>query len=406
MILVATTAATAAHAGGGPENVLLLVNTNSLDSKTIANYYIALRRIPASNVVYIDWQGALETCQGEAFSEKILRPAMQAINDRGLGAQIDYVVYSCDFPWRVNLKTLFPEAKFDLTTRPWASTTSATYLWHYVRDKNPAMMLPVVNWYVSPSGGNNLAVCQKLKNVKSHGFCATTFWTAEGETTKDRSKGQSYLLSTMLGVTSGCGNTIPEVLSYLKRSARVDGTQPQGTFYYMKNNSIRSRPRQDCYDAAGTDLRRFGVGAVVLPGVLPKGAKDVLGIMTGTPKFDFPASGSTLLPGAICDNLTSFGGVLQTGVSQTPLVEFLRAASGCLWHHRRTNRHASQISAAVAVHSLRTRLLACRIVLPVGGGPIHVACGGRSALPAVCRFSQGDARRHQAGTEGAGHAPH
>ena len=47
-----------AFAGGGPENVLLLVNSNSSGSKTIANHYIQLRNIPASNVVYIDWQGA------------------------------------------------------------------------------------------------------------------------------------------------------------------------------------------------------------------------------------------------------------------------------------------------------------------------------------------------------------
>ena len=58
----------AAWAGGGPENVLLLVNSNSLNSKTIANHYIALRNIPPSNVVYIDWRGGLEDWPGQCFS--------------------------------------------------------------------------------------------------------------------------------------------------------------------------------------------------------------------------------------------------------------------------------------------------------------------------------------------------
>jgi hypothetical protein len=48
--------ATQAFAGGGPENVLLLVNANSESSKTVANHYIALRQIPATNVLYIDWK--------------------------------------------------------------------------------------------------------------------------------------------------------------------------------------------------------------------------------------------------------------------------------------------------------------------------------------------------------------
>ena len=39
---------------------------------------------------------------------------------------------------------------------------------------------------------------------------------------------------------------------------------------------------------------------------------------------DFKASGSTILPGAICDNFTSFGGQMGSGSGQTLLSEFLR----------------------------------------------------------------------------------
>lgn len=327
LVLAATAAASCAWAGGGPENVLLLVNSNSLNSKTIANHYIALRNVPATNVVYVDWRGGLEGCQGVYFAGQILQPAIDAIGERGLSAQIDYVVYSCDFPWKVSLQSLFPEAKFDALTHPWASTTSATYLWQYVRDKNPAMMLPVVNWYVSPSSGDNYIQCQKLDKAESRGFHATTFWTANGSKTSDRSKGQSYLLSAMLGVTQGRGNTVDEVLAYLQRAAAADGTRPRGAFYYMKTNDRRSLPRHNCYDAAATQLKRMGASAVVLPGVLPTGAKDVLGIMSGAEGLDLGKSGVRLLPGAICDNLTSYGGVLEASSSQTPLTDFLRAGA-------------------------------------------------------------------------------
>ena len=325
----------ARSAGGGPENVLLLVNSNSLNSKTIANHYIALRNIPACNVVYIDWRGGIEAAQGIYFADRILQPAIKAISDRGLAAQIDYVVYSCDFPWKINLTSLMPDFKFEMTTKPEASCTGATYLWQFVRDKNPAMMSPVVNWYVSPNDHDNVVQCQQLGKVESRGFHSRYVWTPDGGKTNDRSQGQSYLLSTMLGVTSGRGNTVDEILAYLKRGAAADGTQPRGTFYYMKNNDVRSQSRHACFDAAVAVLKQMGASAVVLPGVLPTGAKDVLGIMTGMDEIDFAEAGLKLMPGAICDNLTSYGGMLEAKPWQTPLSEYLRhgatAASGTVF---------------------------------------------------------------------------
>jgi hypothetical protein len=71
----------------------------------------------------------------------------------------------------------------------------------------------------------------------------------------------------------------------------------------------------------------MGASAAVLPGVIPTGAKDVLGFMTGAADFDFGKSGSRLMPGAICDNLTSYGGALEKNMGQTPLSEFLRAGA-------------------------------------------------------------------------------
>jgi uncharacterized protein (TIGR03790 family) len=312
------------QAGGGPEKVLLLVNTNSLGSKTIANHYIALRNIPTSNVVYVDWRGGIEGCQGPQFSGQILKPAIDAIQSRGLANQIDYVVYSSDFPWRVDLKKLFPDQAFGRPNYPVASCTGATYLWRYVRDKNPALMSPDANWYVAPGDGDNLFKCEKLGNVESRGFRSTTFWDPNGAATKEPTTGQSYLLSTMLGVTTGRGNTVDEVLAYLRRSAAADGTRPRGTFFYMKNKDVRSQARDSCYDAVAQQLNRMGVSAAVVAGILPQRARDVLGIMTGTREFNFGASGSRLMPGAICDNLTSFGGNLTLQSSQTPLTDFMR----------------------------------------------------------------------------------
>ena len=72
--------------------------------------------------------------------------------------------------------------------------------------------------------------------------------------------------------------------------------------------------------------------AEILEGTVPQGKNDVQGAMMGVADFDWKASGSTILPGAICEHFTSFGGDLHKGAGQTPLSELLRygaaAASG------------------------------------------------------------------------------
>ena len=62
-----------AWATGGPENVLLVVNPHSADSLAIANHYAALRRIPASNLLFLDWDPKLENTDVVTFRDSLYR---------------------------------------------------------------------------------------------------------------------------------------------------------------------------------------------------------------------------------------------------------------------------------------------------------------------------------------------
>ena len=310
-----TTVGATARAGGGPENVFLLVNSHSEASKTIANHYIQLRDIPASNVFYLNWQGSLERVRVSEFRQKILQPALAAMHERGLGQQIDYLVYSSDFPWSVGLKSDFFETKLPKHLRPIGSITGVTYLWRFTQAKSLGVLAMDSNRYASiPKGEDNSTV--------SRGFRSLYGWGTEGELLIEG--GPSYLLSTMLAVTSGRGNTVDEAIAYLARSAQADGTRPSGTIYYVKNKDVRSQARHDAFPHAVAELQSLGVNAQIVGGKVPKGKKDVQGAMLGTANFDWAKSGSQILPGAICEHFTSYGGVMTKEFYQTPLSEFLR----------------------------------------------------------------------------------
>ncbi len=306
----------------------LVVNANSWASLTVANQFIALRRLPPINVYYLNWDGGFESTDGQTFRDQILTPVLDALDKRGIYNQIDYIIYSSDLPYSVGLaKDYDPFVKQGKYPRPYeyytplVSINSATYLWHLVENKLPLAMELEVNRYMR----NFTNVKQKNTRqvaAPSHGFHSWYGWGRDGALIEGG--GQPYMLSTMLGVTSGRGNSVYEVLDYLKRSAAADGTSPKGTIYFTRTDNVRSTSRQDEVAEAMRELEKLGVASRVVTTAMPMQAGDVQGLLSGVETFSWPATGSTILPGAICDNFTSFGGVLREDSSQTPLTEFLR----------------------------------------------------------------------------------
>lgn len=318
---------TCAFAGGGPENVLLLVNAASEDSRTVANHYVKLRGIPASNVVVLSDITSDESIGVEDFRTKILVPALREMAARGIGGQIDYIVYSVDFPTQVDLTGDGRPAGLPATGKldpfaPKGSLNSMTYLWQLVMTKDSR--------YVGNNTNRYWRHPQNRPALATQGFGAWRGWDDNGAALAEG--GMHYYLSTMLGVTGRRGNTPAEIVAYLDAAAKADGTQPKGTIYYVQSeDKARSGPRHGLYDAAVKELGRLDVRGEVLRGQMPMGKADVQGVMMGVGKFDWSTSGSRIMPGAICDHLTSFGGVFSGGGSQTPLTAYLKygAAGAC-----------------------------------------------------------------------------
>ncbi len=318
-----------ATAGVGPENVLLVVNPSSPASMCIANHYVQLRQIPADNVLYLPWNPNEEHVAVDAFRKKILLPILQTISDRRLGNQIDAVVYSSDFPWAVRLDadvqkflkempqptTSSKKPEWPTVLTPVGSINGLTYLWQPVLAGAKDYFDLQNNYYMREATGSK-------HEVSTAGFRGNRLYDKYGEVVA--SGGRRFFLSMMLGVTQGRGNTVPEVLDYLRRSVKADGTHPKGTIYFVQNSDIRSKVRHALFPDAVRELKSLGVAAEIVYGTVPMTKNDVQGVIMGTADFNWRASGSTILPGAICEHFTSYAGIMSSKASQTPLSEFLR----------------------------------------------------------------------------------
>jgi hypothetical protein len=172
----------------------------------------------------------------------------------------------------------------------------------------------------------------KLRFQPAVGFRSNYIWTG-GNTPMVNEEVESldrYYLSTLLTYTGRQGNSVNEVLSYLSASVSSDGSFPDGTVYLMENRDIRSLTRERYFHTTVEALAERGRHAKILAkgqrgqdGVLPQNKDDVIGAVIGARKFDWGNSRSRLLPGAIAESLTSYGGHFNK-YKQTKLTEFLR----------------------------------------------------------------------------------
>ena len=401
-----------AAAGGGPETTLLVVNARSPASLEVANRWASARGLPESHVVWIDDVPNLHWIGLDEFLEVIWKPIAAHLERL---PDIDTVVYSADFPYAVDVSSLFDKKSPppQRTGQPIASLTGVTYLWRRTVARDPTLVSLTANRYYvpgtaatrdptraevehwraaqgaldandlktaaerldkllatyveSPPAWYNYACCLAMLGrpddaVKALSSAVDHGWTEAEHTERDehlasirdrpelaeilrrmrtaggfvaarafdatkkwgRDDRDRYLLCTMLGYSGSLGNTVPEINAYLAAAIGADGTKPNGTVYLPKNENVRSTARHGFFPATAKALRDLGRKAEIIENAkLPTGKDDVIGVVAGTAAFDWSGTKSRILPGAICEHLTSFGARFAAP-GQTKISELLR----------------------------------------------------------------------------------
>lgn len=434
-LLVLFSVARPVEGGLGPENVAVVVNAGSHSSRTVANAFVYGRGIPVDNIIYLSDVPGFEHIGVDDFRERLLKPVLKTIEDRGLTPQIDCIAWSSDFPYAVDVQSDIAAAglKLPQVFTPTASINGLTFLHELVLAKDPRYLELNSNWYyrktfrkgrkpqdIKPptddertrfrdamklvqekkwnkaaealaelaksrpeeaplhynlacamaqtgkpdeamkalataveAGWSDRAHVEKDEDLKSLrerddykallpkiipprfeveptvGFRSSYRWNERGDRVEEG--GRRYLLSVMLAVTSGRGTSIDEAVGQLHRSKDAEDLREilDGTFYFLKNGDVRARTREWAFESAADQLRTLGRKAEIIDGTIPQKKEDVAGAVVGIADFDWPRSASKILPGAIVEHLTSFGGVLREHSGQTPLTAFLKAgASG------------------------------------------------------------------------------
>jgi hypothetical protein len=129
---------------------IVVVNGDSVDSRTLANHFCQLRKIPHRNVIVLRSVPAGDQITVDEFRDTILGPVLKEIEARGLTPTIQGIVYSSDMPTAVqcqgDLNELKDRSKY-LT--PVASINGLTYMFRWVMTKNPSYIGFESNWYAA-----------------------------------------------------------------------------------------------------------------------------------------------------------------------------------------------------------------------------------------------------------------
>jgi uncharacterized protein (TIGR03790 family) len=286
-------------AGGSGLNVVVVVNQNSTNSVQLGNYYCEKRCVPPQNLLRItNWTGGNVEWTTSDFTNSLVNPLLSMLTSRGLTNQIDYVVLSMDFPYRV----------VQTGAQSGNNSTTAALFYGFKTDDCTSDC---------PEGipGCNLPAASSNAYAASEGIFRQT---------PPISAGSNSWLVTML-----TSSNLAQAEAIIDRSTAGDGTFSTQTVWLAKTSDLARNVRYLEFDNTIFDVRLAGDFSIQRTNLdSPYGLTNLLGYQTGLAGFNILPN--ALVPGAIADSLTSYAGLLyENSYGQTTLLAFMNAgASG------------------------------------------------------------------------------
>ena len=276
-------------AGGSGLNVVVVVNQNSTNSVQLGNYYCEQRQVPPQNVLRANWTGGNIQWLPSDLQSVIRTPLLAMLSARQLTSQIDYVLLSMDFPYRV------------IDTNGVNGTTSDLF-YGFIPDGTPGPGLPASCALPSASSNSYAASELPFRSI-APGLSSTNFLTVMLTS--------SNLAQAKLVVDHGLAS---------------DDSFPTQTVYLAKSDDTARNIRYTLFDDAVFNTRLGGSYAMQRTNTdMPNSLGYILGYQNGYATIPNPPT--IFAPGALADELTSYGGVLYEAANQTTALVFLNSGA-------------------------------------------------------------------------------
>ena len=241
-------------AGGGPANVLLVMNANSKDSLEIGNAYRLARDIPYNNIVTLTTSTNFETSY-QVYQDDIETPILTHLKNHQLLDQIFFIVLTCGIP----------------------------------------QMITVADGRATAS----LLSSMNLPNRQADLLIANPYFNAP-----DAFSQRSASLKGMYLVTVLNGYHTADMHRLINNGANADSTFPIGRYLFQTNGAIFSR----------LDKVKSMLGVKNLPvevlSALPENRTGIMGYFSGGTQSGLSKnfiSSCDFLPGAIADYSQQYG---------------------------------------------------------------------------------------------------
>ena len=257
-----------AWAGGGPLNVLVVVNSASRDSRALGAYYAQKRGIPASHLCTVKVDPRAPSISRDDFDREIRGPIRDHVARNGLSGQIHYVVLCMGIPTRVDNHN--------------GITSSLFYGF-----KSPLPNAPRCN--VAPDSVNQYYGSEIA-------YTSSAGWNRTNEPI-------AFVLTA---------DTLETAKKVVDRAVASDSTFPEGVFCLYGSSDAARNVRHRSFPAAARLFALHGRPSQVdsNPSASPIPGRTVVGFMTGLAYLPESFASLDLAPGAIAEHLTSCAGML------------------------------------------------------------------------------------------------
>ena len=277
-------------AGGSGLNVVVVANQNSSNSLQLANYYCERRGVPPQNVVRINWTGGKDIWTKSNFESSLLNPLLATLASRQLTNQIDYVVLLMDIPYRV-------------TETNGANATTAALFYGFKTDDCTVCPAGIPSCNLPAASSNSYAAGDLIFRSTPPGTAPTNF------------------LTVML-----TSSNLAQAKAVVDHAVASDGTFPTQTVFLVKSTDPARNVRYQSFDNAIFNTGLRGDYSMQRTNTAtPNGLSQLLGYQNGVQNMSLGTNVFT--PGALADNLTSYGGDIFRTADHLLALAFLNAGA-------------------------------------------------------------------------------